>query len=179
MNAIDCIKVRRSIRKFEDRPVEPELIRSLVETARYAPTWKNTQTTRYIAVTDPELKARLAGCTMGYEGNTRIINGAPVLMVLTTVHGRAGFEKDGSYSTSKEDRWEVFDAGICAQTFCLAACNAGLGTVMMGIYNEAEVTEILKLPEGQIVSCLIALGYPAVGPDAPKRKDVDELLSFR
>ncbi|MDO5491744.1 MAG: nitroreductase family protein, partial [Bacillota bacterium] len=63
--------------------------------------------------------------------------------------------------------------------FCLAACNAGLGTVMMGIYNEAEVTEILKLPEGQIVSCLIALGYPAVGPDAPKRKDVDELLSFR
>ena len=58
MNAIDCIKTRRSIRKFEDRPVRKDLIEDLVVTASYAPTWKNTQTTRYIAVTDPELRRR-------------------------------------------------------------------------------------------------------------------------
>lgn len=179
MNAIDCIKTRRSIRKYEDRPVEPELLRSIVETARFAPTWKNTQTARYIAVTDPDLKARLADCTMGFEGNIRIINSAPVLMVLTTLHGRAGFERDGSFSTSKEDRWEVFDAGICTQTFCLAAHDAGLGTVIMGVFDEAEVAQALDLPEDQIVSCLIALGYPAADPAPPKRKDVDDLLTWR
>lgn len=180
MNAIDCIKTRRSIRKFEDRPVEPELIRDLVESASYAPTWKNTQTTRYIAVTDPDLKAKIASdCVMGYAGNTNIINSAPVLVVTTIVHGRAGFERDGSYSTSKEDRWEVYDAGICAQTFCLAAHDAGLGTVIMGVFDEADVAKALNLPEGQIVSALIALGYPAVSPAAPKRKPVEDLLTFR
>ncbi len=180
MNAIDCIKTRRSIRKFEDRPVDRELIASLVETASYAPTWKNTQTTRYIAVTDPQLKAKVAEeCVLGYAGNTNIINSAPVLIVTTIVHGRAGFERDGSYSTSKEDRWEVYDAGICAQTFCLAAHDAGLGTVIMGVFDEAKAGQVLDVPEGQIVSALIALGYPAVSPDAPKRKPVEDLLSFR
>ncbi len=180
MNAIDCIKTRRSIRKFEDRPVDRELIASLVETASYAPTWKNTQTTRYIAVTDPQLKAKVAEeCVLGYAGNTNIINSAPVLIVTTIVHGRAGFERDGSFSTSKEDRWEVYDAGICAQTFCLAAHDAGLGTVIMGVFDEAKAGQVLDVPEGQIVSALIALGYPAVSPDAPKRKPVEDLLSFR
>lgn len=179
MNTVDCIKTRRSIRKFEDRPVETALIEQLVETASYAPTWKNTQTARYYAVTDPALKEKIARCTLGYEGNTRIINRAPVLIAMTTIHGRSGFEKDGSFSTSKEDRWEVFDAGICAQTFCLAAHDAGLGTVMMGIYDEKEVAEVLDIPEDQIVSCLIALGYPAIDPDAPPRKPVSDLLVVR
>ena len=179
MNAIDCIKTRRSIRKFEDRPVRVDLIEDLVETASYAPTWKNTQTTRYIAVTDPALKAKIASdCVMGYAGNTNIINSAPVLIVTTIVHGRAGFERDGSFSTSKEDRWEVYDAGICAQTFCLAAHDAGLGTVIMGVYDEKAVADALDLPEGQIASCLIALGYADQDPQAPKRKEVGELLTI-
>lgn len=180
MNAVECIKTRRSIRKFEDKPVDRELIASLVETASYAPTWKNTQTTRYIAVTDPDLKKKIAEeCVLGFAGNTNSIIGAPVLIVTTIVHGRSGFERDGSYSTSKEDRWEVYDAGICAQTFCLAAHDAGLGTVIMGIFDETKVAEALDIPEGQIPSALIALGYPAVSPEAPRRKPVEDLLSFR
>lgn len=180
MNAIDCIKTRRSIRKFEDRPVETSLIESIVETASFAPTWKNTQTARYYAITDPDLKKKVAEeCVMGYEHNTNIINGAPVLIVMATIHGRAGFERDGSFSTSKEDRWEVFDAGICAQTFSLAAHDAGLGSVILGVYDEKAVAETVGLPEGQIASCLIAMGYPAQSPEAPKRKSVDELLTVK
>lgn len=180
MNAIDCIKTRRSIRKFEDRPVRHDLIEDLVETASYAPTWKNTQTTRYIAITDPALKDRIADeCVLGFTSNANVIKGAPVLIVTTIVHGRSGYERDGSFTTSKEDRWEVFDAGICAQTFCLAAHDAGLGTVIMGIFDEAAVASVLDIPEGQIVSSMIALGYPAIAPDAPKRKPVQDLLSFR
>lgn len=180
MNTIDCIKTRRSIRKFQDRPVDSSLIESIVETASYSPTWKNTQTARYYAIMDPELKKKVAEeCVMGYEHNTNIINGAPVLIVMSTIHGRAGFEKDGSFSTSKEDRWEVFDAGICAQSFCLAAHDAGLGTVILGVFDEAAVADALGLPDDQIVSCLIPIGYPGQDPDAPKRKTVDELLTVR
>ena len=180
MNAIDCIKTRRSSRKFEDTPVDPAQIEQIVEAAAMSPTWKNTQTARYVAVIDPALKAKIAEeCVMGYAHNTGIINSAPALIVMTTIHGRAGFEKDGSYSTSKEDRWEVFDAGICAQTFCLAAHDAGLGTVILGVFDDAAVAKALDLPEDQIVSCLIPLGHPAESPNGPKRKTVEELLTVR
>ena len=180
MNAIDCIKTRRSIRKFQDRPVDTALIEEVVAAAAYSPTWQNTQTARYYAVVDPDLKKKIAEeCVMGYEHNAGIINGAPLLVVMGTIHGRAGFEKDGTYSTSKEDRWEVFDAGICAQTFCLAAHDAGLGTVILGVYDEKAVAEALDLPEDQIASCLIAVGYPDQEPAAPKRKEVSELLTIK
>ena len=97
----------------------------------------------------------------------------------------AEFDNDGShyqgkwFTTSKEDRWEVFDAGVCCQTFCLAAHDAGLGTVIMGVYDEKDVADAVGLPEGQIASCLIALGYPDQDPSAPKRKEVSELLTFK
>ena len=99
-------------------------------------------------------------------------------MVITTVNSRSGYERDGSFSTSKETHWQSFDAGIATQTFCLAAHEAGLGTVIMGIYDEKKVIDALNIPEGQSVSALVALGYPAENPEAPKRKGTEQLLSF-
>ncbi len=180
MDALECIRGRRSIRKFTAEKVGNGLIEKLVDVARFSPTWKNSQSVRYIAVTDEGLKAKIAdNAVLGFEGNKNIINGAPVLIVETTVDKRAGYERDGSFSTSKETHWQSFDAGICAQSFCLAAHEAGLGTVIMGIFDEKKVIDILQVPEGQSVSALIALGYPDQAPDAPKRKEVADLLSFR
>ena len=98
---------------------------------------------------------------------------------MTYVAGRSGFEKDGSYSTSKEDRWEHFDAGIATQTFCLAACEKGVGTVILGIFDEEKVARAISLPEGQKVAALIAMGYPeGESPAVPRRKEAEELVSF-
>lgn len=180
MDVLECIKGRRSVRKFTDEKVSQADIEKLVDLARFSPTWKNSQSVRYIAVTDEALKAKIADeAVMGYEGNKNIINGAPVLIVETTVDKRAGYERDGSFSTSKETHWQSFDAGICAATFCLAAHEAGLGTVIMGIYDEKKVIDILSVPEGQSVSSLIALGHPAEEPQAPKRKEVADLLTVK
>lgn len=179
MEVVEAIKTRRSIRAFEDRPVEKEVIEELVSVAAYAPSWKNSQTTRYIAVADKAVKDKVAkNCVMEHAGNTRSIDSAPVLMVITTVNARSGYERDGSFSTSKETHWQSFDAGIATQTFCLAAHEKGLGTVIMGIYDEQKVIDTLNIPEGQSVSALVALGYPAENPDAPKRKETEQLLSF-
>ena len=56
MDTVTCIKTRRSIREFTGQEVSKEILKDLVETASYAPSWKHTQTTRYIAITDPEIK---------------------------------------------------------------------------------------------------------------------------
>ena len=180
MNTIECIKTRRSIRKFSDRAVDAKVIADVVDVAAFAPSWKNSQTTRYIAVLDKDLKDRLANeCMMGFEYNIGTASGAPAMMVITTVNCRSGYERDGSATTSKGTHWQSFDAGIATQTFVLAAHEAGLATVIMGIFDEEKVKEVVSVPEGQSVSALVAIGYAADEPQAPKRKCAEELLTVK
>ena len=146
MNTIDCIKSRRSVRKFTEEKVPHEVLEQLVELARWAPSWKNTQIARYVAVEDEALKNRIAEeATIPW--NEGIIKGAPVLMVMTYVEKRCGYERDGSFSTSKGDRWQNFDCGIAAATFELAAHELGLGSVVLGIFEEEKLRELLELRE--------------------------------
>ena len=179
MNAKECIRERRSIRKFKDQPVDHALLSEIVETASYAPSWKHTQIARYIAV-EGELKDKIgAECTSAYPGNGEIIARAPMLIAVTFIKGRSGFERDGSFSTSKGADWQVFDAGIAAQTFCLAAWDKGIGSVIMGIFDEAKAASLLNLHEDRILAALIPVGYPDEEPAAPRRKPVEDLLSFQ
>ncbi len=180
METLQCIETRRSIRRFTEEPVTKEQLEAVVSYAKYAPTWKNVQATRYIAVVDAEKKAAIAEqAVMDFEGNKKIINSAPVLIVQTIVDSRSGYERDGSFSTSKGTHWQSYDAGIAAQTLCLAAHDMGLGTVIMGIFDEAKVKEIIEVPEGQSVAALIAIGHPKFTPDPVPRKDVDVILSIQ
>ncbi len=178
MTAKECIMGRRSIRAFQDTAVSHDLIAEIVETASYAPSWKHTQITRYIAV-EGELKDQVAKCTSAYPHNGEIIAAAPMLIVVTVIKGRSGFERDGSYSTHRGEGWQMFDAGVASEAFCLAAYEKGLGTVIMGIFDDTSVAELLNVPEGRDVVALIPIGYPTEEPNAPRRKPVEELLTFQ
>ena len=179
MNTIDCIKTRRSIRNYKEEQIPQDVIKEVVELARFAPSWKNTQIARYYVVQTPELKQKIAeSCVMGFTYNTGTLTKAPALVVVAYVEKRSGFERDGSCTTSKGSDWEMFDAGIATQTFCLAANEKGLGTCIMGIFDDAAVAEAINLPEGQKVGALIAVGYPAEEPAAPARKEVEQLVQF-
>ena len=126
-----------------------------------------------------ELKDKIAAeCTALHANNGRIINDAAMLIAITIIKGRCGFERDGSFTTKKGASWQMFDAGIASQTFCLAAHEQGLGTVIMGIFDEDKVAEMIQLPEEREMIALIALGYPNEEPVAPKRKTVDDLLTI-
>lgn len=180
MNTIDCIKTRRSIRRFSKREVCADVLADIVNIAAYAPSWKNSQTVRYTAVLDKGLKSRLANeCMMGFEHNIITACVAPALVIVTTINGRSGYEKDGSATTSKGTHWQSFDAGIATQTFCLAAHEKGLATVIMGIFDEERVADVVGVPDGQSVSALIAVGYADDAPAAPSRKSADELLTIK
>lgn len=179
MTAKDCILSRRSIRKFTDQPVDHELLESIVATASYAPSWKNTQIVRYIAV-EGGLKDRIAGeCTTAFPNNGRIIEAAPVLIAVTVIKNRCGYERDGSFTTPRKDTWQMFDAGIASQTFCLAAHEAGLGSVIMGIFDREKAEMLLELSSDRELVALIPVGYPAEEAAAPRRKDVSELITFQ
>ena len=178
MTAKECIKGRRSIRQFTDQPVSRELLAEIVETASFVPSWKHTQIVRYIAV-EGELKSKIAKCTSKYPHNGEIIENAPVLIAVTFIKGRSGFERDGSFSTDREAGWQYYDCGIACQTLCLAAHDLGLGTVVMGVFDRKGLEAYLQIPEDQELMALIALGYPDESPAAPRRKETSLLLSYR
>ena len=122
MEALECIKTRRSVRKFTEETVTREQLAEVVAAAAYAPSWKNTQTVRYNAVLNKEKIAALANdCMMDFAYNQKTASHAPAVVVMTSVKGRSGYERDGSFSTSKGTHWQSFDAGVAAETFCLAA----------------------------------------------------------
>lgn len=178
MNAVDCIKGRRSIRTFTEEAVSHELLEEVIDIARFAPSWKNTQISRYVAL---EGAAKDAVCDKAfdlYPGNGEMVRKAPMLIALTYIKNRSGFERDGSFTTTKEDRWQNFDTGIAAEAFCLAAYEKGLGTVILGIFDEEKVAEVISLPEDRGVAALIVIGHPAVSCEAPKRKEVADLVSY-
>ncbi len=176
-----CLETRRSVRRFEERPVDRALISQVVRLAQMAPTWKNSQTVRYIWIDDAELKAKIANeAVMGFAKNRDNILSAAGLMVVTTVHGVAGYNDDGTLTTVKGDHWESFDAGLAVQTLSLALHEAGLGSVIMGLFDPDGVAQLAGVPEGQIVSCILAVGYPTEGPHGKAvRKPLEEVLSFR
>ena len=116
---------------------------------------------------------------MDFPLNQKTVSRAKQLMVITKKDGICGYEKNGGFSTSKKDGWEMFDAGIATQTFCLAAHAKGVGTVILGVFDDAKVGEIVGIPEGQTVAAVVAMGYPAFAPDMPPRKSVDDLLTLK
>ena len=181
MDAQQCILTRRSVRQFADRPVSRELLEKVVSLASYAPSWKNTQISRYIAIEDPATRETIASeyCLPG-ANNPTIIRACPLLVAQTFVKARSGYERDGSFTTDREAGWQYYDCGIAAQTFCLAAHELGLGTVIMGIFDRKRLQAYLEVPEDQELMALIAVGWPGGAElTAPKRKDVDILLSYR
>lgn len=178
MTAKECIMGRRSIRAFSQEAVSHELISEIVETASYAPSWKHTQIVRYVAV-EGELKDKVAACTSAYARNGEIIAAAPMVIAVTIIKGRSGYERDGSFSTHRGEGWQMFDAGVASEAFCLAAYEKGLGTVIMGIFDDDKVAEVLEIPEGREVIALIPVGYPAENPTAPRRKPVEEMVTFK
>lgn len=179
MNTIEAITGRRSIRKFKPEKVDRETIEKIVAAAAYAPSWKNTQVTRYHVFDSQDIKDTIAdNYTLGFTYNEGTISHAPQVVAITAIKGRSGMEKDGSATTDKGDAWLMFDAGAAAQTFCLAAYEYGVGTVIMGIFDAEKVAELLHIPENEVVVTLVPIGYPDEAPTAPRRKSVEDLLSF-
>ena len=179
MDALECIKTRRSVRRYTDEVISKETMNEIIDTAKMAPTWKNTQTLRYVVVSDRALIDKIKDeCILSHEGNGKTLASCNTLVVLAQINGRCGYERDGSFTTSKGAGWEMFDAGIAAQTFCLAAHEKGYGTCIMGIFDDKKVAEAVPLPEGQTVAALISIGRPKFIPDPVPRKETAELVKY-
>lgn len=171
-----CIRGRRSIRKYLDRPVSRELVLKVMEAAQFAPSWKNSQVSRYYVVDTEEKRQQLLSCLP--EFNQRNVENAPVLIVTCVVKERSGFERDGSYSTHLKEGVQYFDHGLQVENLCLKAWELGLGTLIIGLYDENAIRKLLQVPNAQEIVSVIGMGYPDVEPEMPNRKRVEDIVTF-
>lgn len=170
------IKARRSIRKFQDRPVSDEVLHSLLEAVQWSPSWANTQCWEVVVVKDPALREQLQA-TMG-KGNpaTKAIVSAPLLLVMCAKLKESGYYK--GVVTTKFGDWSLFDLGIATQSLCLAAHSLGLGSVVVGLFDQDAAAKALGLPEGYDVVDILPLGYPDQEPKAPPRKEIAQFVHY-
>ena len=176
MELQNALETRRSIRKYQAKPVEPEKIRQMIQAAILAPSWKNSQVTRYyVAQTEEALQKVREALPEFNRNNTK---DAPVLIVSTIVKGRSGYNVDGTASNELEDGWGCYDCGMQNMNLLLKATELGLGTLVMGIRDAGKLKEVFEIPEEEIVVSVIGVGYADVDPEMPKRKSIDETAKF-
>lgn len=175
METLECIAQRRSVRRFTDQEVSNEQLKELMQAARYAPSWANTQCWEFIIVRDAAIKERLAKTLP--EGNParKAAVGAPVLLVACGKLGTSGFYK-GNVATSKGDNWYMYDVGLATQNISLAAHAMGLGSVILGLFDADAAGEILNLPDSVKVVSMMPLGVPAKESKTPPRKPLCEFI---
>lgn len=176
METRECIKTRRSIRRFTEQDVPDEVLTEILEAARWAPSWSNTQCWEIIVVKDAETKQKLADLCAPNNPATKGVASAPVVLVLCGRKGVSGY-KQGQLDSVKGD-WCMFDLGIAAQNICLAAHDLGLGTVNVAWIDNKKIDEMFELPPDVESFELIPLGYPAKEGKAPARKELSEFVHW-
>ena len=176
MELQNALETRRSIRKYQAKPVEPEKIRQMIQAAILAPSWKNSQVTRYYVAQSEEALQKVREALPEFNRNNT--KDAPVLIVSTIVKGRSGYNVDGTASNELEDGWGCYDCGMQNMNLLLKATELGLGTLVIGIRDAGKLKELFEIPEEEIVVSVIGVGYADVDPEMPKRKSVDETAKF-
>ncbi len=174
MELLKVVAERRSVRRYKSDPVPDNVILEILEAARWAPSWANTQVCRYVVVRDEDVKKGLAESLP--EGNParKAMTEAPVVICLFAKRGTSGYHK-GAPATDKGD-WFMFDAGIAMEHVVLAAWNFGLGTVHVGMFDAGKAEKALKVPEGFSVVEMTPVGYFEEIPRPAPRKPLKELV---
>jgi nitroreductase len=177
MDTLEAIQSRRSVRQYKDTPVPDDVLNKVLEAARWAPSWANTQCTRYVVVRDAATREKLVECLNTGNPSTQAIKSAPIVIVACAELKKSGYYK-GTVSTDKGE-WFMFDVGIAMENLALAAHALGLGTVHVGLIPDSKkLDELLGLPEGVVSVEMTPLGYPAAEGKAPPRKELSEIVFY-
>ena len=167
MDVYEAIRARKSVRAFLDRPVEEEILRRVLDAARGAPSARNGQEWRFVAVRERHTRERIAE----EAARQPFIGTAPVLLACCA-------ETDGRIMRCGQPAYPI-DVAIAMDHLSLAAAAEGLGTCWIGSFDEGLVKEILGIPSALRVVQLMPLGYPADPAVVSKsRLGLDALLHY-
>ena len=149
MNFSELASARYSVRSYQSRPIEDEIMEAIVEVGRVAPTACNFQPQRIFVVKSEENRQKLASvCRFTFD--------APTVLVIT-------YDRDACWKNKRMEGHPSgeTDAAIVTTHMMLAAWEKGIGSCWVGVFNSEEVKSVLGLPENLTVTALMPMGYPA------------------
>ena len=158
MDALMALKTRRSVRKYEDRPVPREIIEDIIDCGRLAASANNIQPWEFVVVTEAGLRRKLAGIA----NYGKFIADAPVCIVILC----------------RDTKYYLEDGSAATQNILLGAWANGLGSCWVAGDKKPYADDICKLvgaPDGYRLISMVAVGYPAEIPQVSKRPLVDVL----
>jgi nitroreductase len=173
---LDLIISRQSDRKYSDKPVEKEILDRIIEAGRMAPSACNAQPWKFIVVTDPDLIPKLAeAASAKLIGMNSFVNQATALIVI--VRESPNFtSKVGA--TIKNKDYSLIDIGIASENICLQAKAEGIGSCILGWFDESYVKKLLSIPRSKRVELIITLGYSLSDKREKRRKPPEETVSY-
>lgn len=170
----ELILKRQSDRIYAPQPVAREHILQCLEAARMAPSACNSQPWKFVVVDEPSLLKQVSDASVGL-GMNKFTAQVPVLVAVVqenmNLSAKAG-------SLVKEKDYSMMDLGMAVENFCLQAAEIGLGTCIMGWFDEKRIKEILGVPRSRRVQLLISLGHPAGQTRVKSRKPLEEISSW-
>jgi len=176
MNFDKLVLQRESVRKYTDKEISNDDIIKCVEAARMTPSAHNSQPWTFVVADDKELVQELANTTFNavvkfnkFTPNAKVI----VAVVIEKTH----FAMVGSNKSDNE--YNMIDIGAATEHFCLQAADLGIGTCILGYFQENKVKKLLNVPSNKRVGLMIAMGYsPFEEPRDKKRKEFDKICKF-
>ncbi len=163
MDVLEAILDRRSVRKFINKPIEPDIVADILEAGKWAPTAGNLNTRSVIIVRDVLSRKQMARAS-----SQSFVAEAPVVLVVCA-HQRLAARKYGKRGAYL---YVLQDTAAMIQNIMLAAHSFGIASCWVGAFNEDYVARILKIPPGVRPVALIPIGYPKIIPEVPDR-DLD------
>jgi nitroreductase len=177
MDIIDAIRERRSVRKFKkEAPVTDEVLREIMDAARFAPSWANTQVWEIIVVRDQASKDALSELLSPTNPSREAVKTAPVVLAACGKKGVSGFYRGQSSTVLGE--WLMFDVALFLATLNLAAHAKGLSMVHVGFFDILKASAMLAVPDEVQLVELLPLGYADETPRPPKRREAADFLHF-
>lgn len=173
------IDKRQSVRKFNGKQVDADILRQMVAAAQAAPSWKNTQTSRYYCISTPELVSKFRETVLP-SFNQNSTADATAYVVTTYKKNISGFNKaTGEADNEVGNGWGAYDLGLHDMLLCAKATELGVDTLIMGLRDSKVVADFCQIPEEEQVMSIIAVGYRAEDiTSKPPRKDVDVIAKF-
>jgi nitroreductase len=177
MSFLKLTSERFSVRKYKRTRVEREKILRCLEAVRLTPSACNSQPWHFVVVDDPDQVSALAEkTTLPLSKLNRFVEGAPVIVAVVAEKPVFSAQIGGLI---KKKPYYLMDIGMAAEHFCLQAAEEGLGTCMLGWFNEKAVKKYLSVPSERNIPLLITLGYPEKEiPPAKIRAKLEDIYSF-
>lgn len=173
---LDLVTERQSDRAYSDQLIELEKLNCILEAARLAPSACNAQPWKIIVVNDSEIRNAVADATSKHVvGINHFTKQAPIQLIIVEEKTNL-LSSFGSWTQHKH--YPHLDLGILAAHIILAATDEGLGSCVVGWFDEQKIQKILHIPSSKRVMMIILLGYSAQPHRIKKRKPLLEILSY-